>query len=148
MPTPTCVADVLVDDPRFPADVCRALKALARSKPFAGTIEERQVKFVAFVDAMNAALDMNVGIEFIAPEFENSFNSGIDLNGPDPKIVMVGKLSVATLLYLFAGCMANDDPRMADHWGKMRWAANAFKRFFPRSFAGIDVSGPFLTRNA
>lgn len=149
MPTsPNCIADVIVDNPLFPAEVCRAIKAFARSKPFRGDVSERQDKFRAFVEAMNAALDMNVGLEFTFPEVENSFHSGIDRNGDAPTIVMVGKLSVATILYLYAGCMVDDDPRMADHWGRMRWAANAFKRFFPRSFAGIDTTGMFLTRNA
>jgi hypothetical protein len=59
---------------------------------------------------------------------------------------MVGKLSATTLLYLYAGCMAEYDSRMTGHWGRMKWAANLMKRFFPRSFLGLDTSGIFLLR--
>jgi hypothetical protein len=145
---PSCIADVLVDNPLYPAGVCRAVKTFRSSKPFRGSINERQIKFAEFVDAMNTALDMNVGIVFHQPECQNSFNSGVDCRGDRPVIVIVGKLSIATLFYCYAGCMAEDDPQMADHWGRMKWAANLFKRFFPRSFSGIDTSGTFLVRNA
>ena len=144
---PASIADVLVDNPLFPAGVCRAAKTLRRSKPFRGTYSERCQKFEQFVTDMNEALDMNVGIAFAHEECGNSFSSGVDNRGDRPVIVIVGKLSIATLFYLYAGCMAEDDPQMADHWGRMRWAANLFKRFFPVSFSGIDTSGEFLVRN-
>lgn len=144
---PASIADVLVDNPLFPAGVCRAAKTLRRSKPFRGTYSERCQKFEQFVTDMNEALDMNVGIAFAHEDCANSFNSGVDTRGDRPVIVIVGKLSIATLFYLYAGCMAEDDPQMADHWGRMRWAANLFKRFFPVSFRGIDTSGEFLVRN-
>jgi len=145
---PSCIADVLVDNPLYPAGVCRAVKSLRNSKPFRGTYSERCQKFEQFVSDMNEALDMDIGIAFAHEDRQNSFNSGVDCRGDRPVIVIVGKLSIATLFYCYAGCMAQDDPQMEDHWGRMKWAANLFKRFFPRSFSGIDTSGTFLVRNA
>jgi hypothetical protein len=146
---PTCIADVLVDRPRFPAGVCRAANRFAKSKPFRGEYEERCDKFTATVALLNEACDMNVGVRFVGAEDQStSLNSFVDWSGGEdkPVIVMVGKLSATTLLYLYAGCMTPFDGRMGGHWGRMRWAANLMKRFFPRSFAGLDTSGIFLLR--
>jgi|GEM_PF-5470653 len=144
-----CVADVLIDNPKFPQGVCRAANRFAKSKPFRGAYEERRDKFVATVGLLNEALEMNVSIIFTDGHDEStSLASYVNWDGgaDNPCIVMVGKLSATTLLYLYAGCMTPFDGRMASHWGKMRWAANLMKRFFPRSFAGLDTSGPFLLR--
>lgn len=146
---PTCIADVLVDRPRFPAGVCRAANRFAKSKPFRGEYAERMEKFAATVALLNEACDMNVGFRVeIGHDESTSLQSYVDWSGGEdkPVIVMVGKLSATTLLYLYAGCMTPFDGRMVGHWGRMRWAANIMKRFFPRSFAGLDTSGVFLLR--
>lgn len=145
---PTCIADVLIDDPKFPVGVCVAANRFAKSKPFRGTYDERQDKFAATVALLNEALDMNVGLRCVDGHDEStSLASYIDGSDPDnPTIVMVGKLSATTLLYMYAWCMAPFDDRMLGHWGRMRWAANIMRRFFPRSFAGLDTSGIFLVR--
>lgn len=151
--TPTCIADVLIDNPRFPSGVCRAANRFAKSKPFRGAYAERCDKFAATVSLLNEALEMDVRIRFEdGHDASTSLRSYVQwseaIDGDDvvPTIVMVGKLSATTLLYLYAGCMTPFDGRMADHWGRMRWAANIMKRFFPRSFAGLDTSGVYLIR--
>lgn len=146
---PRCVADVLVENPRFPQGVCRAANRFAKSKPFRGEYEDRAAKFAATVQMLNEALEMNVAFRFEGERDEStSLHSYVDWSGGEdsPAIVMVGKLSATTLLYLYAGCMAPFDGRMSSHWGRMRWAANIVKRFFPRSFAKLDASGPYLLR--
>ena len=53
-------------------------------------------------------------------------------------------VSLATLLYCFATAQAQHDPNMQTHFGRWRWAANVFKRFFPKSFSKLDTSGAYL----
>ena len=147
--SPSCIADVLVERPRFPAGVCRAANRFAKSKPFRGEYGERCDKFTATVGLLNDACDMHVSVRFVGGEDQStSLHSFVDWSGGEdkPVIVMVGKLSATTLLYLYAGCMTPFDERMGAHWGRMRWAANIMKRFFPRSFAGLDTSGLYLLR--
>jgi hypothetical protein len=144
-----CVADVLVESPKFPRAVCVAANRFAKSKPFRGEYAERAAKFEATVALLNEGLEMNVGFRVEDGHDEStSLHSYVDWSGGEekPVIVMVGKLSATTLLYLYAGAMTPYDRRLAGHWGRMRWAANIMKRFFPRSFAGLDTSGPFLLR--
>jgi hypothetical protein len=146
---PTCIQDVLIESPKFPIGVCVAANRFAKSKPFRGEYQERADKFAATVQLLNEGLDMSVGFRVADGHDEStSLRSYVDWSeGQDkPVIVMVGKLSATTLLYLYAGCMMPYDGRMAGHWGRMRWAANLMKRFFPRSFAGLDTSGVFLLR--
>jgi len=145
----TCIQDVLIDNPKFPSGVCRAANRFAKSKPFRGEHEERVIKFAATVQLLNEALEMTVGFRAERHEDEStSLRSFVDWSGgqDSPVIVMVGKLSATTLLYLYAGCMMPHDERMAGHWGRMQWAANIMKRFFPISFAGLDTRGVFLLR--
>lgn len=143
---PTCIADVLVDNPNFPEAAVDALKDFARAKPWRGNRQEREEKFKSVIAALNQAVGMNVSCAFDSEIIDGpSVNSRIDFADPAaPTILFTGKLSVATLLYLYAGCMAPYDETMSSHWGRMRWAANVFKRFFPRSFAALDTSGAYL----
>ena len=150
---PTCIRDVLVENPRFPQGICRAANRFAKSKPFRGTYTERQSKFVATVGLLNEAVESNVVVEFTGGEDESTslhsyfyWHHDAETGEKTPTIVMVGKLSATTLLYLYAGCMAEYDTRMSGHWGRMKFAANLMKRFFPRSFRGLDTSGVFLLR--
>jgi len=146
--TPTCINDVIVDNPNFPESVVNAVKEFARSKPWRGDVEQRREKFTAVINSLNAAVGMNVSAEFNDADTEGpSHRSTIDFANIDaPVIQFTGRLSVATLFYLYAGCMAPYDETMQSHWGRMRWAANMFKRFFPRSFAALDTSGAYLIK--
>lgn len=144
--TPTCIADILVDNPNFPEAVSEALKSFAKAKPWRGDRPERENKFRAVIEKLNQALGMNVIAEFDQETTEGpSIRSRIDFQDINaPVILFTGKLSVATLLYLYAGCMAPYDQTMETHWGRMRWAANVFRTFFPRSFAALNTSGAYL----
>ena len=144
---PTCIADVLIDRPQFPQPVVDAIKGLRDAKPYRGTYAERCGKFEAATAAINAALDMSVEVQFVGEEISTSVNSRAGRRDDGQLvIVMVGKLSVITFLCLYAACMVDHDPAMGDHWARMRWAVNLFKRFFPRSFAGCRTDGIYLTR--
>jgi hypothetical protein len=144
---PTCIADVLVEAPQFPQAVLDAGKEFARSKPWRGDLAERREKFEKFITDMNAAVGMNVSVTYQNEDRESSIMSRVDFTNVDaPVIIFDGRLSVATLLYTYAAAMAPYDQTMESHWGRMRWAANMFRRFFPRSFAALDTSGAYLMK--
>ena len=140
------VASVLQDNVRFTEPVTAAMRGFARSKPFRGTIEERKEKFRTFHATMCAACEIEAAIDFNNVELEQSSVEGgsgvyrVEQDGP-PVIVLSGKLSLATYLYLLGGLMG-----MESHAERMKWAANLFRKFFPRSFAGLRTDGPYLTR--
>ena len=137
------VASVLVDSVRFTPAVTEAMRAFARSKPFRGDADERQAKWRTFHESICAAVEVTAGLDFNNVELGgSSLLSGIAA-GEDgtPCIVLVGKLSVVTYLYLLGGLMGQET-----HADKMKWAANLFRKFFPRSFAGLRTDGAYLTR--
>ena len=146
--TITSIADVLIDNPKFPAKVCQAVRAARREKVWRGTRSERIEKFKTFLSLLNGATNSHVTISFKDDgDNDTSMQSRVKFD-PDniinPHIEMVGKLSLATFLYLFATAQQRDDEQMTTHFGRWRWAANIFKRFFPQSFSRLDISGPYL----
>lgn len=141
----TSIREVLLENPKFPKEVCRAVRAGRAQKVWRGKRTQRVEKFKAFVALLNGAMGCKVSIRFEEDgNNETSLKSLVNFEGANPEIVMVGKLSLATLLYCFATAQAQDDPNMQTHFGRWRWAANVFKRFFPKSFSKLDTSGAYL----
>jgi hypothetical protein len=128
---PNSVEDVLDDNATFDPAALAAVKALARSKPWQGTDEERVAKFNACAAALAAAYSI--------PAWTVKLG---DVAGVDPvdRVLTMEKLSVVTFLNamtLARGCTP---------FAAFRWSINIFRRCFPRSYAQCQHVGPYLVR--
>lgn len=144
----TSIQEVLLDNPKFPKAICKAVRAGRLQKVWRGDRKVRIEKFKSFLALLNNATDNKFTISFKEQgNNETSLSSYVKFD-PDnimnPHIVIVGKLSLATFLYCYATAQQKSDERFTTHFGRWRWAANIFKRFFPKSFAKLDTSGPYL----
>lgn len=117
----------------------RALRMASRSLMWRGNREERREKFTAATASISAALGMEKPpkIVFGVNDDSDSSNSGVrgDRSG-GLRIKIVGRLSVVTLLWCLATAAGKPEA--------MKWAVNAFRAAWPRSFARCDLSGPFV----
>lgn len=133
---PDTVAEVLDDNAEYSADVLRAVKAYARSKPWRGTLEERIVKLQTLHAALCAAYDrqpvLDVGRLTAADASAGAFDPANDI------IYLGGKLSVVTYLHQFGHALGKTTRQAC------RWSLNLFRRCFPRSFERAQQVGPFL----
>ena len=131
-------------DKKFCAGCLTAIREFRSSKPWRGTIDERQEKF----RALHATLCETYGLTPAPPlEFmaigearPDQFGTG----GFDPennRVVVAGRLSVTTYLWSIARARGLA-PQEA-----FRWSLSLFARMFPRSFAGCHFVGPMLVRD-
>lgn len=138
------VADLVNENVRVQADAVAAIRAYRAAKPWRGTFEERWAKLDALHQAMKAAYGLTCRVVYVPTTSEDMRTGGYcpaDTESPYPDcVVLVGKVSVVT--YLFGLGRA----RGKTHREAMAWAVSVFKRFFPRSFAGCDASGPVLVK--
>lgn len=138
---------------RFTTGMTRATREFAKSKPWQGTVKERAEKFQTFHAAVIAENEMNaelvIAIDTITGE--SSGASGVmnlDENGEPTSadtgrkaIVMTGKLSVVTYLFLVGRVLGYDADRA------MVFAKELFKQRFPASFSGCRMQGRMLVRS-
>ncbi len=133
------VASLLADGPEFPFEVIDAVKALARSKPWKGTLEERKAKFQAANEALADACDVKpLSILFGDLNGTSSLRSAYRRH--QRTIYLSGKLSVVTYLHLLAAAMGLSPLE------RFRWSLSLFAAYFPRSFARCRQDGLFLVR--
>lgn len=132
-------ADLIDSAYMFKPGIVEAAKAFARSKPWRGDIDERKAKFEAAVESLAKAAEIDV------PTLE--FDDDIWQGGPSDRscasrrtIYLVGRLSVVTLLNLFAGIAGHDGIE------RYRWSLNLFARCFPISFGRCYFEGLILRR--
>lgn len=125
---PRTVAEVLDPSMKFRPAALRAVKRFARRRPWAGTVEERQVKF--------RDLNKELAEAYEIPEPQLVFGK---LDGSDSgrscyipamnAIILSGKLSVVTMLHEWG------HTRGMGERAACRWSVNLFKRCFPKSFS-------------
>ena len=135
---PATVAEILDDSLTFNPDALRAVKAFARSKPWRGTVEERQLKF----RELNTALSLAYQIPEPTLVFAG-FGAGDSCDSsyrPATNTITLTGLSVVTLLHEHAHA------RGMGERGATRWSVNIFRRCFPRSFARCRQEGHMLRR--
>ena len=114
----TSIQEVILENPKFPKEVCRAVRASRAQKVWKGKRTERIEKFKTVLALLNGASECNVSIRFETDgNNETSLKSLVNFEGENPEIVMVGKLSLATLLYCFATAQANLPPTCKRIWG-------------------------------
>ena len=126
---PGSVAEVLRDR-TYNADALRAVKRFRRSKAWRGSVQSRKRKFRKLHRELCEVYRLDVGLRMsVGDVTRTSGSSHYSIDGPRPKITLVGKLSVVTYLHEFGHALGCDERRACD------WSINLFRRCFPRSFA-------------
>jgi hypothetical protein len=103
---PQCILEVLDEQMTYPPAVVRAVQRFARTRPWRGTVEDREAKF----EQLNRDLAKVYGIAVPALNFEriDGSSSGSSHYIPSQRrIVLVGKLSVVTYLHEFAHALGS-----------------------------------------
>lgn len=119
----------------------RVMRAFARSKPWRGTPGERQKKFEALDAELCKTYDFLGALEFVdIREGADSLSSHLQPRGGVTNIVLVGKMSVITYLYLFATAQFQKTRPEA-----MAWTLACFKKFFPLSASRlVEAAGCYF----
>src|ERR1700722_17861722 len=135
---PATVEECLNPNKMYKASVLRAVKAFRTSKPWRGTVGERQEKFMT----LNAALADAYGLP--APrlvfETDETQDSGSSCFVPATEtIILRGRLSVVSYLHEFAHFRFGRGEKTA-----CSWSLNLFARCFPKSFARCQHDGHML----
>lgn len=107
----------------FKAAELRALKTFARSKPWRGSIEERQGKFLA----LHAAFMIAHGLDWQLIFMPHEAASGFAIDDQRRTVTMAGKLSVITYLFAISQIRGVTVQQSA------RWSLSLFARIFKRS---------------
>jgi hypothetical protein len=110
---------------KFSPATCRAIRALAKSKPWQGTRDEREQKIKTCHLALTS--DQTIYLEFQDRDDNRNSGQSSATRGDYKAIIMRGRVSVVTYLYLYAITQGKTNA--------VKWAVSAFKRFFPISFS-------------
>lgn len=140
------VAELVDEAMLFKPEIVVAAKAMARSKPWRGTLDERKQKFTAAAKTLGDLIDGPEGTAAGAPRLifgvlDGSDSISSNVGRRNNRISLVGRLSVVTLFWTLAaraGMGGRDS---------MKFAINLFRVAFPHSFARCDLSGPFVRNN-
>lgn len=122
---PATVAEVLRPI-KLRSFTVRALRAFARSKPWAGTMAQRQAKSRTLHDQLCRTYGIQPTLVFGNDDTSDSGRSCF-IPGMNT-IVLRGRLSVVTYLHEFSHARGMDERQAVS------WSASAFRRFFPKSF--------------
>lgn len=135
---PRTVAEVLDSKKQYKPAVLRAVRAFARSKPWRGTVPERQGKFRSLHAALAAAYGVPAPI--LVFETDDAVGSGASSYSPATDTIAVcGRLSVVTFLHEWGHRLFGRSERKA-----VSWSINLFRRCFPKSFAHCGHDGHML----
>jgi hypothetical protein len=126
------ITDIVDPSQKFKPEILAALREFRHSKPWRGTVEERGAKFLALHEALRQATGLNVELGIAIPRTETTSVASCYVPREN-KIVLKGKLSVITYLWLFRAVQTREA------LGAYRWAVSLFRRVFPRSFARLNV---------
>lgn len=158
------VNDIVDDNATFRGDALRAMRELARTKPWQGGYQKRfdaiEYAFNRLVDVYDL-VDAGWTIEHDGPDVGSSGGSRLDLDSRTVRLR--GRISVVTMLHLFAkvrqvetqrnrdGSLPTDEdgnPLIElDHYKAIRWSASLFKRKFPISFSRCRVENGLLVND-
>lgn len=135
---PATVGEVLATPPRYKAATVRAVRELARSRPWRGHLDERCRKVEALHAELCRVYGKRTGL-FIHPDCGFDLDSGRSFYTPvRDLIVLTGRLSVVTYLHEFAHALGRDER------GAVRWSVGLFRLCFPRSYARTRAVGHVL----
>jgi hypothetical protein len=134
---PETVAEILDDAMKFRCATLQAMQQFADAKPWSGTVEERQQKFIR----RNRALTFAYGVtepDLVFEVLDGGTSGRSRYEAAQHRIVLAGRLSVITYLHEFAHSMGHSE-RMA-----CRWSVNLFRLAFPQKFSGLIQVGHLL----
>ena len=113
---------------KFPPETLRAVKSFARSKPWRGTLAERQAKFQQIHADLCRVYGVNPTLQIQGDGTGDSgssyYSRGANL------IVLAGRLSVITFLHEWGHAVKG-----GSEFEACRWSLRLFQRCFPRGLA-------------
>lgn len=136
---PETVTEVLDDGARFKPAALRALREFRRSRPWRGSVQEREEKFRALHRALAGAYSIREP-ELLFEALDGGTSGRSHYIPALHRIVLSGKLSVVTYLHEFAHA------RGMGERGAARWSINLFRRVFPRQYGRLIHVGHMLVR--
>ena len=113
----------------FPVGTVEAIEEFARARPWRGTVDERREKITALHSRLCTAYNVKLSLVFDGLNQDDVFSG--ESRCDSEQIVMNGRLSAITYLFLFALSGTVDRVKA------MKFAANLFQRGMPRSFARL-----------
>lgn len=137
---PQNVNQVIDLNAKYKPAVLAAVRRFAKSKPYRGTLVERQAK----IATLNCELALAYGVEppTLIFDTDGTGNSGMSNYCPSTRtITLHGKLSVITLLHEWAHYKFGGDEYQA-----CRWSLNLFHRCFPISWERLQFEGHVARR--
>lgn len=139
---PRSVQDILVKDKKYKPQALKAVRRFAKSKPWRGSLSERQTKFRQLNHGLAEAYGIREPNLIFGQNVPDNSDSGSSCYIPSARaIILRGRLSVITYLHEFAHCLYGSDERIA-----CRWSVNLFRRCFPRSWQKIRFDGHMVRR--
>ena len=119
---------------KFPPDTLRAVKAFARSKPWRGTLEERQSKFRQLHADLCRVYSVTPMLQI---QGDGTGDSGGSCFQPGANVITLpGRLSVITFLHEWGHVLKGHSEFEA-----CRWSLRLFQRCFPRSWGRLRWEG-------
>src|SRR5436309_2586523 len=116
---PATVAEVLDPPVRFRPATIAAARQFARSRPWRGSVEERQAKFIAAHADLCRVYGLTTTLRF---ERIDGSCSGLSSYCPSTnEIVIRGRLSATSLFHEVAHALGRDER------GAVRWSVNLFR---------------------
>lgn len=119
---------------KFPAETLRAVRAFAASKPWRGTLEERQAKFKQIHADLCRIYNVNLTLQIQGDGTGDSggsyYSRGANL------IVLAGRLSVITFLHEWGHAVKG-----GSEFEVCRWSLRLFQRCFPKSWSRLRFEG-------
>lgn len=131
---------------RFSPAALTAVRALARSKPWLGVWDERFQRLATCLRELCSAYETDAW-QLVHVGARSGCSGGSRLVADLNRIELTGRLSVVTMLHLFAKARFGATTG-ADHVRAIRWSATLFKRCFPISFSRCRVAGGLLVNDA
>src|SRR5687768_12274351 len=134
---PATVAEVLRPPIQYPRRTVVTVRRLARSRPWRGTMPERMAKFERLHRDFCQIYGKTTGLVFGA--MDGSCSGRSHYIPSRDAIVLIGRLSVVTMLHEWGHVLHGHSERRA-----CRWSIQLFARCFPRSFARCTHEGHVL----
>jgi hypothetical protein len=141
MPTqyPESLDGIINPNAKYKPAVLSAVSAFARSKPWAGTVDERKAKFAVLHAALCGIYERECELIFASDFGNQDIPSGRSSFNPHyRRITLCGRSSVVTYLHEFAHALGKNEFRATS------WSVNLFARKFPRSFAAASQNRHLL----
>ena len=124
---------------KFPPATLQAVKAFARSKPWRGTLEERQTKIRQLHADLCRVYNVNPTLQIQGDGTGDSggsyFSRGANV------IVLAGSLSVITFLHEWGHAVKG-----GSEFEACRWSLRLFQRCFPKSWGRLRFEGHVARR--